>query len=76
MKEKFPLKHIVKCDVEEVWVVCNSSITAKGIPALVNKYYPGYTGHIASEEYLKELKNQLANWPLGPQADPFFVYND
>jgi hypothetical protein len=28
---------------------------------LVNKYYPGYTGHIASEEYLKELKNQLAN---------------
>ena len=47
-----------------------------GIPALVNKYYPGYTGHIASEEYLKELKNQLANWPQGYQADPFLVYND
>ena len=61
MKEKFPLKHIVKCDVEEVWVVCNSSITAKGIPALMDKYYPGYTACLCSEDYLKTLKNQLAN---------------
>jgi len=61
MKQKFPLNHIVKCDVKEVWIVCNSSITAKGIPALMNKYYPGYTACLCSEEYLEELKNQLVN---------------
>ena len=61
MKRKFPLNHIVKRDVKEVWVVCNSSITAKGIPALMNKYYPGYTACLCSEEYLEELKNQLVN---------------
>ena len=61
MKEKFPLKHIVKCDVREVWVVCNSSITAKGMPALMDKYYPGYTACLCSEEYLETLKNQFVN---------------
>jgi hypothetical protein len=61
MKQKFPLPHIVKCDVKEVWVVCNSSITAKGIPALMSKYYPGYTACLCSEDYLPKLKNQLAN---------------
>ena len=61
MKQKFPLPHIVKCDIKEVWIVCTSSITAKGIPALMNKYYPGYTACLCSEEYLQELKNQLAN---------------
>jgi hypothetical protein len=30
-----------------------------GIPALVEKYYPGYTGHIASEDYLNKLRNKL-----------------
>ena len=61
MKQKFPLDHVVKYDTREVWVKCNSSITAMGIPALVNKYYPGYRGYIGSEEYLNQLRNQLAN---------------
>lgn len=61
MKEKFPLKHIVKCDTKEVWVVCNSSITAKGMPALMDKYYPGYTACLCSEDYLKTLQSQLDN---------------
>lgn len=61
MKQKFPFEHVVKYDTKEVWIECNSSTTAIGITALVNKYYPGYTGHIASEEYLRELMNQLAN---------------
>ncbi len=61
MKQKFPLEHVVKYDTKAVWIKCNSSTTAMGIPALVNKYYPGYAGHIASEEHLKELRNQLAN---------------
>ena len=61
MKQKFPLEHIVKCDLKEVWVVCNSSITAKGIPALMDKYYPGYTACLCSQDHLKTLRNQLEN---------------
>ena len=58
MKTKFPFEHVVKYDTKEIWIRCPSSITAMGIPALVEKYYPGYTGHIASEEYLNKLRNQ------------------
>ena len=61
MKFKFPLEHVVKYDTKEVWIMCNSSITAMGISALVEKYYPGYTGHIATQEYLDQLRNQLVN---------------
>ena len=61
MKTKFPFEHVVKVDTKEVWIKCNSSTTAMGIAELVKKYYPGYTGRIASDEYLEELKNQLAN---------------
>lgn len=26
-----------------------------GIPALMQQFFPGYTGHIASEDYFKKL---------------------
>ena len=52
---KFPLDHVVKCDTKEVWIKCTSSTTAMGISALVEKYYPGYTGHIATPVYLEKL---------------------
>jgi len=61
MKIKFPFEHVLKYDTKEVWIKCDSVTTALGIPALVNKYYPGYTGRIASEDYLRELRNQLEN---------------
>jgi hypothetical protein len=61
MKQKFPFDHIVKYDTKEVWIKCDSSINAMGIPSLVEKYYPGYTGRIGSSTYLEKLKNQLAN---------------
>jgi len=61
MKTKFPFEHVVKYDTHEVWVKCGSSITAMGIASIVNKYYPGYTAKISSEEYLNTLRNQLAN---------------
>jgi hypothetical protein len=61
MKQKFPLEHVVKYDTKEVWIKCDSSTTAMGIKSLVEKYYPGYTGHIAGSEYLQKLKSQLAN---------------
>ena len=61
MKSKFPFEHVVKYDTKEVWVRCNSSITAMGISSVVQKYYPGYKGCIGTKEYIEELKNQLAN---------------
>lgn len=61
MIEKFPFEHVVKYDTQEVWIKCESSITAMGISALVKKYYPGYRGKICTEAYLNTLKNQLAN---------------
>ena len=60
-KTKFPFEHVVKYDTKQVWIKCNSSVTAMGIPSLVEKYYPGYTGHIASDDYFESLKNQLVN---------------
>jgi hypothetical protein len=44
-----------------VYIKCSSAITAMGIPALVKKYYPGYTGKLVSLEYLETLRNQLVN---------------
>jgi hypothetical protein len=61
MKQKFPFEHVVKYDTKEVWIKCNSVTTALGIPALVEKYYPGYSGKIATGEHLDQLRNQLVN---------------
>tara|TARA_B100001939_G_C16799806_1_gene555081 strand:- start:406 stop:582 length:177 start_codon:yes stop_codon:yes gene_type:complete len=54
-KTKFPLQHIVDEDTKRIWICCDSAITAMGITSLINKHYPGYTGHIASAEYFAEL---------------------
>lgn len=59
MKTKFPLEHVVKHDTKEVWVICNSSITAMGLPTLVEKHYPGYTAKIGTYEYLATLRNEM-----------------
>jgi hypothetical protein len=53
------LPHLVDEENKTVWIRCSSSITAMGIPAAVNKYYPGYKGSIASEEYFQKLKGTL-----------------
>jgi hypothetical protein len=52
------LEHVVDHDAKEVWVKCDSAITAMSIPAMVNHYYPGYKGHCASLEYIDKLRNQ------------------
>jgi hypothetical protein len=36
-KSKFPLEHLVKYDTKEVWVICESAITAMGVGAFVEK---------------------------------------
>jgi hypothetical protein len=55
---KFPLDHVIKIPEKEVWIKCESSITTMSISALVKKYYPGYTGHIASSDYFETLKQK------------------
>jgi len=55
---RFPFKHIVLEDTKEVLIVCTSAITAMGIGAMVEKYYPGYTGKIISENYWKQRANE------------------
>jgi len=54
-KTKFPLLHHVLEDKKEVWIVCQSSITAKGIPALMKKYFPEYTACLCSPDYFEKL---------------------
>ena len=54
-KTKFPLPHHIIEDKKEVWIICNSSITAKGIPALMKKYFPEYTACLCSQDYFLEL---------------------
>lgn len=61
MKTKFPFEHVLKYDTKEVWIKCSSSITAAGLPTLVNQYYPGYKAKIGTHEQLDRLRNQLAN---------------
>ena len=61
MKTKFPFDHVVKSDTKEVWVICDSAITAMGLPVLVEKYYPGYKAKIANKEYFETLKNKITN---------------
>jgi hypothetical protein len=58
MKTKFPLPHVVDYNEKVVWVLCESSITAMGLGALVKKFYPGYVSKIASKEYFQTLNNQ------------------
>ena len=62
MKSKFPLEHVVKYDTNEVWVNCNGNgqLSRYGVTAMVERYYPGYTGHCGSKEYLETLRNKLA----------------
>ena len=54
----FPLKHHIIEDKKEVWIVCNSSITAKGIPALMGKYFPDYTACLCSSDTLQKIINE------------------
>jgi len=61
MKYKFPLEHVVKYDTKEVCVICDSAITAMGVSAIVEKFYPGYKGKIVSREFFEKLKNQSTN---------------
>lgn len=59
--ELWGMPTVVDHDNKIVYLKCSSAITAMGIPALVKKYYPGYTGKLVTLEYLEKLKGQLEN---------------
>jgi len=44
---------------KRVYLKCSSAITAMGISALVEKYYPGYKGHLVSLNRLSEIRDSL-----------------
>ncbi len=44
---------------KRIYLKCESAITAMGIGALVEKYYPGYKGHLVSLNRLSEIKDNL-----------------
>ena len=54
MRRGLRLKHIVVEDTKEVLVVVNSAITAMGVGAMVDRYYPGYNAKIISENYYQQ----------------------
>ena len=61
MTNEFPLRHAVLEDKREVWVVCNDSITAKKIPALMDEHYPGYTACLCSEKWMEKYLTEHNN---------------
>ena len=44
---------------KRVYLKCSSAITSMGISALVEKYYPGYKGHLVSLNRLSEIRDSL-----------------
>jgi|TARA_Y100001937_G_C7086104_1_gene315410 hypothetical protein len=53
-QHRLPFKHIVLEETKEVLIVVRSAITAMGVGAMVQQYYPGYTAKIISESFYQE----------------------
>jgi hypothetical protein len=49
------LQHIVKEETKEVFILCDSVITAMGVGSWVKKYYPGYTAKIISKKFFEQM---------------------
>ena len=52
-----PMRHVIIEDKKEVWFVGSFAI-AMGLKHIVAKWFPGYTGHLASQEHFDKLKEQ------------------
>jgi len=51
------MRHVIIEDKKEVWFVGSFAI-AMGLKSIVAKWFPGYTGHLASQEHFDKLKEQ------------------
>lgn len=56
-KGQCPIRHVIIEETKEVYFV-GSFTTGMGLKAIVAKYFPGYTGKLATEEYFNKLKLQ------------------
>jgi hypothetical protein len=54
-KTKFPFNHVVLEDRKEVWIK-RGYPSSMGVPAAMKQFYPGYTSHLARNEFIEELK--------------------
>ena len=52
-----PMRHLIIEEKKEVWFVGSFAI-AMGLKGIMAKYFPGYTGHLASKEYFDKLQEQ------------------
>lgn len=53
-KKEFPGRYIIIEEKKEVWFV-GSHTLAMGLKGIVAKYFPGYRGCLASNDYFNEL---------------------
>ena len=49
-----PIRHLIIDEQKEVWFV-GSSTVAMGLSGIMAKYFPGYTGKLATREYFDQL---------------------
>ena len=59
-KLKCPIRHVIVESDKEVWFP-GSLTTAMLLKQVTAKYFPGYTGKIASKEYFEELVDKYGN---------------
>ena len=52
-----PIKHLIIEEQREVWFVGSSTI-AMGLKSITAKYFPGYTGKLATKKYFDQLMEQ------------------
>ena len=53
---KCPYDYFIDEDKQTVYINITSAITAMGVPAIMREYFRGYTGRIASKEYIETLR--------------------
>tara|TARA_B100000073_G_scaffold238902_1_gene200039 strand:- start:2361 stop:2576 length:216 start_codon:yes stop_codon:yes gene_type:complete len=51
----FPFNHVVLEDRKEVWIK-GGYPGCMGVPTLMKQFFPGYTSHLAKNEFIEELK--------------------
>ena len=54
-QSKFPFNHVVLEDRKEVWIK-GGYPSSMGVPSAMEQFYPGYTSHLARNEFIEELK--------------------
>lgn len=57
--KKFPFDYFLDESKKELWVKCESSISAMGVSAFAKKVYPDYSLKLCDQKYMESLKASL-----------------